>query len=281
MRSIPALAVLLLLPLPALADRAGDLLASLDRDGDGVLTRAEVADGGLFTAIDRDKDGRLTRDEIARYLEGEKPAPKEPGKEPAAPAPKESTSDGGVTKEPRSIAERLEDFFRRLDADKDGKVSAEEFPAGEEVLREYDRTRDKALNRREAERYIRDQVREAKRRPRPDNFFQLFDLDRDQRVRRSEYDGPPEFFRDYDHDRDRVVTEEEIAMGRMSAMRGMEEAAAAPEDGPTGLPERGLLERFDKNGDKRVTLEELGGAESIFERLDRNGDGVLSGSEVR
>ena len=61
-------------------------------------------------------------------------------------------------------------------------------------------------------------------------------------------------------------------------MRGDEEFMG---DGPTRAPKMGLLERYDKNGDKRITLEELNGAESILHRLDRNGDGVLSGREVR
>jgi hypothetical protein len=52
-------------------------------------------------------------------------------------------------------------------------------------------------------------------------------------------------------------------------------------DGPTEAPEKGMLERFDKDGDGRITLEELNGAESVLRRLDRNGDGVLSGREVR
>jgi Ca2+-binding EF-hand superfamily protein len=52
-------------------------------------------------------------------------------------------------------------------------------------------------------------------------------------------------------------------------------------DGPTRAPKQGLLARYDKDEDGRITLEELNGAEALMTRLDKNGDGVLSGSEVR
>jgi Ca2+-binding EF-hand superfamily protein len=52
-------------------------------------------------------------------------------------------------------------------------------------------------------------------------------------------------------------------------------------DGPTRMPKRNLLERYDANRDGKITLAELGNAESVLERLDKNGDGVLSGSETK
>lgn len=37
-----------------------------------------------------------------------------------------------------------------------------------------------------------------------------------------------------------------------------------------------FIERFDENGDGKVTREEFRGAEQIFNRLDRNGDGIIT-----
>jgi len=275
MRALP---ILFFFSAPLLAqDQESDIFRIWDTNGDGVLTADEIPDAAIFAKVDADKNGKITREEVARFLGGA-PAPKK------KPEPKkkaeERKSEGTMVKPPRTLNEHVEDFFRRFDRNKDGKVQREEFQAGEEVFKKYDRSRDGSLSKREVRRYVKEQLEEAKRRPRPDNFFDLFDLSRDGTVTRKEYDGPAAFFREYDHNKDGRVTTEELSMGRMAGrtMRGDREFMG---DGPTNLPKRGLLERHDKDGDGRVTLEELGGAESILHRLDRNGDGVLSGSEVR
>ena len=276
-----AIAFLLAATFALAEDKIDGVFAIWDANKDGVLTPDELPDAAIFKKVDADGDGRATRDEVARFLKipVEKEATKPKKAKPAKKA--ESKSDGGVRQAPRTLKERVADFFRRLDANKDGKVQKTEFRgASEEVFKEYDRNKDDALSQREVTRYIREQLEAAKRNPRPDNFFELFDRNRDDKVTRSEYDGPAEFFRRYDHNRDRVVTRAELNMGAGGGrmMRGDEQFMA---DGPTRAPKAGLLERYDKNGDKRITLEELGGAESILQRLDRNGDGVLSGREVR
>jgi Ca2+-binding EF-hand superfamily protein len=116
----------------------------------------------------------------------------------------------------------------------------------------------------------------AKRNPRPDNFLDLFDLNRDKKVTRKEYDGPGQFFRMYDGDKDNVVTEGELAMPTMVQVRPEDEMSM---DGPTVLPKQGLLERYDANKDDRITPDELK-AENVFARLDKNDDGVLNGPEL-
>lgn len=280
MRLLPRLLPLLLLALPARGeDRLDNVFRVWDVNGDGVLGPDEIPDPGIFEKADADKDGKLTRQEVAAFLGlREEPAPEKK----AEPAKKkeESKSEAAPLKEPRTIRERVEDFFRRFDANQDRRIQRPEFQAGEEVFAAYDRSRDDALSEREVTRYVKDIVREAKRQPRPDNFFELFDMDRDEKVTKAEYDGPGDFFRRYDHDRDRTVTREEIDMGA-DAGRMMPGDRELQADGPTGAPRMGLLDRYDKDGDGRVTLAELGGAESVMRRLDRNRDGVLSGSEVR
>ena len=68
-----------------------------------------------------------------------------------------------MRKAPRTLKERVADFFRRLDANKDGKVAKAEFRgASEEVFNVYDRNQDGALSEREVTRYIREQLELAK-----------------------------------------------------------------------------------------------------------------------
>lgn len=271
-----------LLAAPAAADEVDNVFSVWDLNRDGTLTRDEIPDAGIFGKIDADKDGKVTREEVAAFLD-RKPEPKKDGKGPEGKegkpaAPQEKKSESVPEAEPRTIKERVDDLFRRSDVDKDGKIQRKELPGmGDEQWQRYDRTNDGALNRREATRYVEEQLEIAKRRPTVDNFLDLFDMNRDKKVTRREYDGPGQFFRQYDANRDDVVTETELAAPPMVEMRPEE---MTDMDGPTSLPKQGLLERYDANKDDRVTPDELK-AENIFRRLDKNGDGILSGAELR
>lgn len=271
-----------LLAAPALADEVDNVLSVWDLNRDGILTKDEVPDAGIFGKIDADKDGKITREEVATFL-GIAPAPKKgpegkEGKGAKAGKPEEKKSESAPEVEPRTIKERVDDLFRKNDIDKDGKIQRKELPgAGDEQWQRYDRTNDGALNRREATRYVEEQLAIAKQRPRPDNFLDLFDMNRDKKVTKREYDGPGQFFRQYDANKDDVVTEAELAAPPMAEMRPED---MMDMDGPTSLPKQGLLERYDANKDDRVTPDELK-AENLFRRLDRNGDGILSGAELR
>jgi Ca2+-binding EF-hand superfamily protein len=274
-----------LLAAPAVGDEVDNVLAVWDLNRDGTLTPDEVPDAAIFGKVDADKDGKVTREEIALFLKV-KPEPKKDGKGPEGKEgkdakgakPEEKKSESAPEVEPRTIKERVDDLFRRYDQDKDGKIQRKELPgASDEQWQRYDRTRDEALNRREATRYVEEQLEMAKRAPRPDNFMDLFDMNRDKKVTKKEYDGPGQFFRQYDTDKDDVITEAELAAPPMVTMRPEDEMDV---DGPTALPKQGLLERYDANKDDRVTADELK-AENIFRRLDKNGDGILTGPELR
>ena len=272
-------ALLLLFAATASADPADDILSVWDKNKDGILTKEELPDQAIFKRADADADGKLTRIEIAAYLRGEKPKAKTPKvKKPVAK--KDRPRSEAMIVEPRTLEERIAAFFRNFDKNKDGKIQKAEFRAGDEVFAAADSSRNNELSRREVKRYIRNQLEEARKRPNRNNFFNLFDMNRDKKVTKREYTGPPKFFRDHDHNKDRVVDQKELNLGPSGGMvrKGDKEFLA---DGPTTAPRRGLLERYDADKNGRVTLEELKGAKSVMERLDKNGDGVLSGSEVR
>ncbi|MGQ0614827.1 MAG: EF-hand domain-containing protein [Planctomycetaceae bacterium] len=282
MRRPMLILLVLVLAAPALADAVDDVLRVWDANANGVLERDEVPDKEIFAKVDADADGTVTRAELSAYLGiKQDPAPKSGDKPAADPARKpETKTEEAPRPMPRSLKDQVKDFFERFDADKDGRIVTAEFRAGEEVFKQYDKNRNDSLSEREVEAYLADRIAEAKRNPRPDSFFELFDLNGDGKVTRREYDGPRAFFRLYDHNKDDTVTEAELNAGPDGGMMRMDPSRMET-DGPTPLPQRTLLERYDKDGDGRVTLEELGGAENILRRLDRNGDGVLSGNETR
>jgi Ca2+-binding EF-hand superfamily protein len=265
---MPLLAALLLL-----AGGADTALRIWDADGDGALSASECPDPALFAEVDRDRDGKASREELAAYLDGERPAAPPPDARNKEPVPEKKPEAPAA----RRAFRRPQEFLARFDADGNGRIEKAEFRGGEEAFARHDRNRSGALELRELEAYLEARLAEAKRNPRPEEFLELFDANGDGKVVRAEYDGPRLFFRLYDRDRDDVVTEAELRAPAMPEAP----VASASGDGPTPLPKRTLLERYDADGDGRVTLEELGGAENVLARLDRNGDGVLSGSEAR
>jgi len=276
-------------------DRAAATLKVWDTNGDGVLTTDEFSDKATFKKADRDGDGMVTRDEVAIFLGLMKPPAesKKNGDANTKAAPKKKTTpkkaetktEAAMARKPFTVSERVRNFFKRFDANKDKQVERKEaLGIGNDMWKRFDRNKDGAFGIREATRYIRYTLNEAKKRPNRANFFDLFDRNRDKRVTRKEYDGPTSFFKSYDHNRNKVVTLEELNMGPNAAKastRQMEADKKFLADGPTKAPKTGMLARYDKDEDGRITLEELGGAEALMSRLDRNGDGVLSGREVK
>lgn len=104
----------------------------------------------------------------------------------------------------------------------------------------------------------------ASERAQAEQQFARFDRNGDGAITRDEFPLDASLFQSLDLNRDGAVTRAEIERA---------------------VPNRAAAERqvraYDRNGDGVVTRDEFPGDATMFSRLDRNRDGVLSGSELR
>ena len=126
MRIFLAFSLGLLLCLPATANPRGERFENLDQNGDGQITRQEIQDFSRerFKKADTNSDGQITAEEVLNrmpfFVRGQ-------AHDPVVRYLKaqDYNRDGQV-----SLAEVLkhaDQRFTRLDSNRDGTVSAEEF----------------------------------------------------------------------------------------------------------------------------------------------------------
>jgi Ca2+-binding EF-hand superfamily protein len=164
-----------------LPDRA-TLLAKLDRDKDGALSRAELgkeALAALFARADRNGDERLDEAELDRAIEQVNAAVR--------------ARDAGSEK-PRAFAVP----FAAWDKNNDGRLDPAEWLEHKQLFPRIDADRDGAIVRAEIDRWARAIER--------DGFVERFDLDDDGRVTPQEFGGPRDAFRRADRNGDGVVS---------------------------------------------------------------------------
>lgn len=127
---IAALALCTALPLSAQqADappRSPDF-ATLDADGDGNITEAELQAQGdaRFEAADADGDGLLTAEEIVARMDAER-AERALRRAERMIEARDESGDGAISREELGNA-RAERMLERADRDEDGVISEEEF----------------------------------------------------------------------------------------------------------------------------------------------------------
>lgn len=273
---------------PAPAEFMSRLLAA-DTNGDGKITFEEFtaafpnATRERFDQLDSNKDGVIS------------------------PADRPAGAEGRL----RQMRETL----RRADADGDGKVTFEELQAvapniTREVFDRLDRNKDGVIcpaDRPDGpppSRPAPDAKAEDRPPPPPDGrprFRELFeraDTDGDGKVSFEDLQAVApkitrEMFDRFDRDKDGYITRADMPERRGDGPpRGEGEVSPRRGDGEgqprRGGDRRGMLERLkeaDANKDGVITYEEVLAVRpdfprAVFDRLDRNGDGVLTSADV-
>lgn len=215
-------------------------LKQMDGNGDGAIDRAEwKGPPERFDALDADRDGKITAPELKQVMG-------------------EGRGEGRWTDRNADAA------FRRFDTDGDGKITAAEWKARPETFHLLDANKDGEITREELTPKGPARDRAGKR---PDvrsgkdsaHFLSKYDANRDGQVTKEEFPHERRFA-EIDADGNGVLSTAEI---EDSTDRVRNEEAY------------GIFERYDLDGDGRITREEFTGPAAAFERLDKNRDGVL------
>ena len=268
---------------PGTGQRMRDLAKQADANHDRQLTFEEIKAVApkmtqeRFDAMDQDKDGVLTRaDREAAAAHRKTEADRqdgEAGQQEGKPGHRNAGADrpNGARPQPGAMLERL----RTADADKDGKVTREEFDAQfkqapSNLYARLDRNGDGVLTPADAPAGPGNHPGEglAER-------LKKADTDGDGKVTRKEArvampHAPEELIGRLDRNGDGVLSAEDL-QGK---------------SGPKGRPEAlHALRKADTNGDGVISRKEFKTAlpqvpEARFDALDANGDGLLSKPEL-
>jgi len=279
-----------------------------DSDGNGVLSREEYEAGmrEVFDRIDANGDGKIDREEMSRDLSSLWVMP--PTRSRHLLRLYDQNNDGKITAEecllpPKAMAELdlnksgalesedlmkltltratlLQDPARRatallaeLDKDGDKRLSEEEFGTAKETFRKADRNADGQLDADELKLLPPLPVDHPQRRA--EEMIARLDQDGDKMLSQNEFRLPGVRFEDTDSNKDGLVDFKELT--------AWFETARGRQFGPPSgiqMADR-ILDQFDRNGDGKLTKEELQGMpEAVWQRWDLNADGVVEATEI-
>ena len=120
-------------------------------------------------------------------------------------------------------------------------------------------------------------------------FFEEYDTNADGSVSRDEFTGSADVFRLLDKNGDGAITGPELGLPadyrpspsrRKKAEQGTQ-AAPGRGGGAMGARMQRFLEKYDEDSDGKVSRQEWRGRNEGFDRLDRNGDGFIDGTDFQ
>jgi Ca2+-binding EF-hand superfamily protein len=260
---------------------AKQIMERLDKNGDGKLGKDElpkqVAGGGPrrggpdLAHADTNKDGFVDLLELVVALE-------------------EAGAGRGGKRGRRRGPGMLKQLMERFDADKDGRVTKEEWKGRPEIFVRLDANKDGAITKDEVEKAMQ---RMAHWRGRSaDAMLRRWDSDKDGAISREEWRLDRAFFDRFDRNKDGVLRADELVVfgrgrrGRKSPMtlgRFLKEFDKNG-DGKVARDECRDERRFaemDADGDGVLSRAEFTGPAGLFEKKDRNGDGVIDANDER
>lgn len=273
------------------------LFKSLDKDGNGSVELSEVPEDQrrllerLIGNHDKNKDGKLTVDELSAGLNEQRARGETPRGEAGPGRPGGGQFSG-------------EEIFKRLDADGDGKVKPDDVPEERRegfrrMLERVDENKDGAASLEEfrkgfaaAQGARPEQGNPEGRRPQPGQpggpqpfgdalLFRSVDTDGNGTLSKEELAKAGEALAKLDKNADGSVSREEILPPRGEGFRPGQPQAGQP-DRPNPSQMLGYMMRQDANGDGAISKEEAGDRlRENFDRIDGNGDGKLTEPELK
>ena len=224
-----------------------------------------------LSRTDQNRDGKVTRDEwngtevafLELDLDGNGVIDKRDRTEAAAEAPPPADE----MPEPKGEIPSLDEWMKRFDKDGNAVLSNKEIT--DKWLRAampfFDKDGDGSLAETELRELLAEAMRRRQqadaRRQRPQPYevpFDAWDKDDDEKVRQNEWMGPLGLFAQIDADRDAAVSRDEVLRYKKRVLG------------------QDFVERFDLDGDGKVTLAEFAGPTGAFRRADRSGDGSVT-----
>jgi uncharacterized protein (DUF2249 family) len=223
----------------------------IDTNGDGAIDRSEAAAhprmAEQFDKLDANKDGRITADERPQH--GMRDGKGGPG---GHMAKIDTNGDGAIDRSEAAAHPRMAEQFDKLDANKDGRITADERP----------------------QRGMRDG------KGGPGGHMAKIDTNGDGAIDRSEAAAHPrmaEQFDKLDANKDGRITADERPQHGMRDGKG-----GGMRDGKGGRG--GQMLQLDTDKDGRFSRAELAGRERMlqnFSAIDANKDGFLTHEEMQ
>ena len=203
----------------------------------------------LFARFDKDGDGSLSPDEVARL-----------------PIP--TVLNYASQRADGSFSQTVP--FAVIDADKDGKVSKEEFRA-------YYRNDDFAAFSFKLRTSYANQTKQLN-----DAIVERLDPKGDGKLTAAKVAGMYEKFRSLDVNDDEMISQDELTRGGSgkSLAPVVEKSLRVIEPGRTDSLVKALLTKYDRNKDGKLSRKEIGLSETAFARLDADEDGSLGPAEL-